>query len=320
MAAITLNEAVKVAINNGEERRAGVIATIARMSPWLSAVPFKNIAGNSYAYSQEGTLPAVAFRGVNEAYTPSPGVINNRTEALRIIGGELDFDMAINTWYGPEPRSVHETLKIKAIAATVTNKIIKGDSTSDPREFDGLQARIAVSSSNSQFINAGTTDAGDAGSLFKLDQLIGAVSGARKQLWMNKVMIQRLTQAARTSTVGGFINFTQDEFGRQITTYNGIPLVEPYPDNDGTEPLAFDETGDNLSTPGGTSATSIYCVSLGDGQFSGIQSGIMALRDLGEVDDAPVLRSRLEWYMGLVIEHPKAVARYAGISNAAWVA
>ena len=48
----------------------------------------------------------------------------------------------------------------------------------------------------------------------------------------------RSAQAARTSTVGGFINFVKDDFGRQLTTYNGIPLVEPYPENDGVEPLA----------------------------------------------------------------------------------
>jgi len=320
MASITLLEAAKAAFSGGEQKRAGVIATFARASAWLAALPFRSIPGNSYAYNQEGVLPGVAFRGINEGYTSSAGIINPASEALRVAGGDLTVDLALVKMFGPEVRTTHETLKAKALAATITNKLIKGDSSSDPREFDGLQARI--STSGTQFVSAGTTDAGDALSLFKLDELIGKVAGPNKQLWLNKTMIQRLTQAARLYTVGGFIMWTPDSFGRQIPQYNGVPMVEPYPENDGTEPLAFDEQGDLGSggSPAGTSATSVYCVSVGDGYYSGIQNGMMEVRDLGEDTENPILTTRVEWLISQVVEHPKAVARYGGISNAAVVA
>lgn len=318
MAAMTLLEAMKLAVNNGEMKRAGVIATFARTSAWLARIPFRSIPGNAYAYNTEGALPGIAFRGINEGYTSSIGVINSASEALRIAGGDLDVDVAIVKMLGEGTRSAHEMLKAKALAAAVSTKLIKGDSTSDVREFDGLQGRIITT--GNQCIAAGTTDNGDALSLFKLDQLIGKVAGPNKQLWLNKTMIQRLTQAARTSTVGGFINFQMDQFGRQIAMYNGIPLVEPYPDNDGTEPLAFDEQGDIAATPGGSTSTSIYCVSLGDGYLSGIQNGVMEVRDLGESTTDPLLTTRVEWLIGLVAEHPRCIARLGGISNAAVVA
>ncbi len=318
MAAITLMEAAKLALNNGETKRAGVIATFARTSAWLANLPFRNIPGNSYAYDQEGALPGVAFRGVNEAYTASAGIINPASEALRIAGGDLTVDPANVKMFGQGVRATHEQMKVKALAATLTTKLIKGDSTSDPREFDGIQARI--STSGSQFVSAGTTDAGDALSLFKLDQLIGLVAGPNKQLWMSKTMIQRLTQAARSTSVGGYITDTKDGFGRQLLMYNGVPLVEAYPENDGTEPVVFDEQGDLAGTPGGSSSTSIYCVSLGDGYLSGIQNGIMEVRDLGESSSSPLLTTRVEWLVGLVAEHPKCIARLGGISNAAVVA
>jgi hypothetical protein len=133
-------------------------------------------------------------------------------------------------------------------------------------------------------------------------------------------MIQRITQAARKDTVGGFVMWTPDTFGRQIPTYNAVPLVEPYPENDGTEPLAFDEEGDLGGSPAGTSATSIYCVSLGDGYYQGIQNGMLEARDLGEDTDSPFLTTRVEWLISQVVEHPRAIARYGGISNAAVVA
>lgn len=318
MASITLLEAAKIAFNQGELKRAGVISTFARASAWLANLPFRTIPGNSYAYNQEAALPGIAFRGINESYTASAGIINPAAEALRVAGGDLTVDPALVKMFGADVRTTHETMKAKALAATISNKIIKGDSTAEPREFDGLQARIP--SGSSQLIAAGTTDAGDALSLFKLDQLIGAVSGPNKQLWMNKTMIQRITQAARTSTVGGFVMWTPDTFGRQIPSYNGVPMIEPYPENDGTEPLAFDEAGDVGGTPAGTTSTSIYCVSLGDGYLSGIQNGVMEVRDLGEDTNSPFLATRVEWLISLVPEHPKCIARLGGISNAAVVA
>lgn len=318
MASITLIEAAKAAFNGGETKRAGVISTFARASAWLANLPFRSIPGNAYSYNQESVLPGIAFRGVNEGYTASAGVINPAAEALRIAGGDLTVDPALVKMFGAEVRTTQESMKTKALAAALTTKLIKGDSSTDPREFDGFQARI--NTSGTQFVSAGTTDNGDALSLFKLDQLLGKVAGPNKQLWLNKTMIQRLTQAARTSTVGGFIMWTPDAFGRQIPTYNAVPLVEPYPENDGTEPLAFDENGDLAGTPAGTSATSIYALSLGDGYAGGIQNGTMDVRDLGEDTETPVLTTRVEWLVSLVVEHPRAVARYGGISNAAVVA
>jgi hypothetical protein len=318
MASLTLIEAAKIALNNGETKRAGIIATFARSSAWLGNLPFRTIPGNSYAYNQEGVLPGIAFRGINETYTASAGIVNPAAEALRVAGGDLTVDPALVKMFGTDVRSTHEILKAKALAAAITLKIIKGDSATEPREFDGLQMRIPLGST--QLVAAGTTDNGDALSLFKLDQLIGKVSGPNKQLWMNKAMIQRITQASRTYTVGGFVMWTPDAFGRQIPSYNGIPMVEPYPENDGTEPLAFDEAGDVGATPAGTSSTSIYCVSLGDGYLSGIQNGVMDVRDLGEDQSSPLLTTRVEWLVSLVAEHPRCIARLGGISNAAVVA
>ena len=313
--ALTLVEAAKLAANKGETERAAVIAMFARASDFLMALPFKDIPSNAYAYNREGSLPAVAFRGVNESFSASTGVINPLVEALRICGGDLDVDKFIVQTMGQSVRATHEQMKVKALAAEITRVLIKGDSTSNPREFDGLQARIT----GAQLIAAGTTDAGDALSLAKLDELIDAVPGAT-HLLMNKAMRRRLTTAARTTTVGGYITYDVDAFGRRITKYNDIPILVPYSDNGGTEPLAFDEQGDVKGTPGGSSSTSIYCVAFGDGLVSGLQNGGMQVRDLGELDTAPVVRTRVEWYAGLCIEHGRAAARLGGISDAAVVA
>ncbi len=317
MPSLTLIEAGKLAANTGETKRAGVIAMFARTSAWVARIPFRTIPGNSYAYNREGVLPGIAFRGVNEGYTSSVGVINQQSEALRIVGGDLDVDRFIVETMGENVRSTQEQMKTKALAAAISTKLIKGDSTSDPREFDGLQARIPIA--GTQFLSAGTTDGGDPLSLFMLDALIAKVSGPNKRLWMPLSLAMRLTQAARNSAVGGFITWRPNEFGQQVAAYNGIPIDTEYPDNDGTEALQFDEQGDLAGTPGGSTSASIYCVSLAEGYVSGIQNAPISVRDLGELDTLPVFRTRVEWYAGLVVEHPRAVARLGGISNAAVV-
>jgi len=308
--ALSLVEAAKLMANGGQTVRASVIAMFARSSDLLMAMPFKDITGNAYAYQQEGSLPSVAFRGVNESYTPSTGVINPQVEALRIAGGELDVDSFIIKTGGPGVRSAHEELKVKSLAAELTRALIKGDSTSNPREFDGLQARLT----GSQLIEAGSTDGGDALSLLKLDELIDTVIGTNKYLIMNKAMRRRLTAAARTTTVGGYITYQQDAFGRQVTHYNDIPILTAYSNNDGTDPIAFDEVGSGGST---ATATSIYCAAFGEGQVTGLQNGVMDVRDLGELDTSPLWRTRVEWFVGLCIEHGRAAARLRGIKNAA---
>lgn len=309
---LTLIEAAKLSATNGETKRAAVISMFARESSILAAFPFEDIAGNAYSYNREGALPGVAFRGVNEAYVESVGVINPLVEALRIGGGDLDVDMAILKTQGEGVRATHEQMKVKALAAELTRVIIKGDSTSNPREFDGLQTRIT----GSQLIAAGATSGGDALSLAILDQAIDQTTNPTAII-TTKAIRRLLTVAARTTTVGGFINYTKDAFGRRVTTYNDLPILVAYEDNGGTEPMGFNE-----ANPGGGSAvgTSIYVVGLGDGLLRGIQNGVMEVRDLGEVQTIPVKRTRVEWLVGMVIEHGRAATRIWGVKNAAVVA
>ena len=316
MPALTLIEAAKLAAAEGKQLRAGVIEMFAR-SPILGAIPWRTITGNAYQYNREGTLPSVAFRGVNEAYTGSVGVINQLVESLRICGGDLDVDTFILQTQGEGVRATHEAMKVKALAAELVRVIIKGDSTSQPREFDGWQARIPIGSS--QLITAGTTDAGDALSLAKLDEAIDAVV-TPSALIMSKALRRRFSAAGRTTTVSGYVTYEINALGQRVTQYNGLPILVPYPDNGGTEPLAFDEQGDVGGTPGGSSSTSIYVVSFGDGLVTGLQSGPIQVRDLGELETIPAKRTRVEWFAGMAIEHGRAIARLGGISNAAIVA
>lgn len=304
--ALTLVEAAKQSNN---PIQSAVIEMYARSSDIMAALPFQNINGNALRYNREETLPGIGFRGVNEAYTESTGVINPMTEPLVIAGGDLDVDTFILQTMGMEQRSVQEMMKVKALALAWTKQLIKGDSTTDPRGFDGLQARLT----NNQLMYAGTTDGGDALSLAKLDEAIDRVENPT-HIIMNKGMRRRLSAAARLTTVGGYITYELNAFGRRVAFYNDLPILTMDSDDTGTDILRFNETGYTGST---ATATSIYVVSFGEGMLTGIQNGMMDVRDLGELQTKPAVRTRVEWFAGIAMFHGKAACRLGGITNAA---
>ncbi len=294
--ALTLLEASK--LNSGDVFKQGVIAKFAESSEILRTLPFIQIAGNALKYNIEETLPGIGFRGVNGSYTESTGIINPKTESLVIAGGDLDVDKFLIDTMGAEQRTVQEGMKIKALALAWTKTFIKGDSETDPREFDGLQKRL----SGDALISNGTAGL----SLLKLDEAIDAVENPTHIL-MNKTMRRHLTVASRTQAVGGNITYVIDEFGRQVAYYNDLPILIVGKDNDNNEILDFSEA---------SSTTSIYVVSFSEEAVSGLENGGMDVRDMGELEAKPSLRTRVEWYNGFGIFAPNVASRITGITNA----
>lgn len=307
--ALTLVEAAK--LETGDVIRQAIIELYAGSSDILGALPFESISGNAMKYNRESALPGVGFRGVNEAYTASTGVLNPMTESLVIAGGDLDVDKFILDTMGQNQRSVHEAMKVRALGLAWTKKFIKGDSLSDPREFDGIQTRIT----GDQKIAAGSTANGTVLSLAKLDEVKDQTLNPTHWI-MSKAMARKFSAAARNTAVGGYITYDKNELGQRIMAYDGLPILTVDLDNVGTAILPFTEA----ATSGTATATSIYCVSMGDGALVGLQNGNIDVRDLGELETAPVMRTRVEWYNAFAIFNGRAATRLWSIADAAIVA
>lgn len=305
--ALTLVEASKM--NRAEVKRSAIIEMFAKNTDLLRVMQFMDVPGQSYAYTQEGSLPGVAFRGINEAYVGSTGILNPQVEVMRIIGGELDVDQALVRTHGEGVRNQQEKGKIKALALNITKNFILGDSAVNPRIFDGLRNRI----NGSQLIPGGATAGGDALSLAKLDEAIDIVD-APTHLIMSKAHRRRLSRAAANTAVGGYIEWDKDMFGERVGFYNDLPILIADYDEAGARIIDFNE-----ANPGGGAAvgSSIYVVSIGDGMLSGIQNGTMDVEDLGRLQSAPVYRTRVEWIVGLVALHGRCASRLSGIKDAA---
>jgi hypothetical protein len=301
--ALTLTEASKL---SQDTLQRGVIETFARTSSILEMMPFMDIAGNAYAYNQEGALPGIAFRDVNEGYVASEGVVNPKSERLYIAGGDIDVDrFIVQTKQNiNDTRAIHTDMKAKAMALAITNQIFNGDQAVNAKGFDGLKKRL----SGSQVLSAGTN--GATLTLTMLDELIDSIQGEADALFVSKPMrreIKRVLQANNAYSESDF-----DAFGRRVMSYGGVPIRVIEQDNVGNEILGFNETQGTATNTG-----SIYAVKFGAEQFvSGLQSSGIDVRDLGELQEKPVYRTRVEWYAGMAVFHPKAAARLSGVVKA----
>lgn len=304
--AMTLFEASKRV--SGEVKRSAVIEMFARNSQLVAAMPYMDIPGDSYSYNTEAKLPGVGFRGINEGYDDSIGVFAPQVEVLKLVGGDLDVDKALIKTRGAGIRATEEALKVKTLSLHVADRVINGDTVSNPREFDGLRRRVVGPQLFAPLGSAPSSN--NPLSLEQLDAAIDQVDGPNA-LAMSKAMKRKLRKAARAN-IGGEIRVEKDEFGFSIEKYDDFPLLIVDYNEKGQRSIDFNEVGPG----GGTTATSLYVLNLGASHVVGLQNGTMEVSDLGEIDAKPVLRTRMEWITGLGVFHGRAVARIWGITNA----
>lgn len=317
--AVTLVEAAKLSTTHLQR---GVIETFVQASPILDRLPLMPIEGNAYAYNEEGTLPGVAFRGVNEAYTESTGTVNQRTESLVILGGDADVDRFIVKTRGDlnDQRAVQTSMKVKAASYKFQDTFFNGDVTVDPKGFDGLKKRLI----GAQVLDAATNGspvlgngASDAQTFFDLlDALVALVPGINGEngaLYANAGLQAKIRSAGRR--LGGVETVREDLTGKRVLQWNGIPVLDPGATAAGVPILAQTETQGTS-----TDASSIYAVKFGqdegDQAVTGLTNGGVDVYDIGELQEKPAYRTRIEFYCGLALFGGKAAARLRGVRNA----
>lgn len=317
--AVSLYQSALTAEANGQYKKAGVIKTFVETSPLLAAMPMLPIMGNSFAWTRQVSLGTAGTRAVNGSYSESVGAVEQRSVGLKIIGGDLDIDQFLLATHGPEHRAIQEQAKAALIAQTISWQIIKGSvtaaggATADANGIDGLQVRYGGGFGSTAVVDGGenagqifaNSGASDALSLRDLDTAIQAVENPTHLLMAKKMRVNltaKLRNAASIST-------GRDEFGRIVTSYNGLPIIDAdvLGTVSGLEQLGFNENND--------STTSIYVLSLSDMGLAMVTNGGVQVRDLGEQNSKAVQRTRVEMYCNIVDMHPRCVARLFNIAD-----
>ncbi|NER22897.1 MAG: hypothetical protein F6J96_19805 [Symploca sp. SIO1C2] len=304
----------------GQDWESAIVQQFADSSPVLDNLTFRTIQGNALRYNRQEKMPGVGFRGLNESFEESTGVMNPQVETLAIAGGYLDVDLSLMRSFGEGIRSDEELNKVDSLALSWTRTFFKGDSSINPREFDGLQRRLT----GTQVIDAGNSSGGDPLSLRALDRTISRVRRRRRsrgdddlRLFMNLEMKLQMQAAIRDTAVAGFITLIPDDFGREVMRYQGIIIEALEQDNNGEDILPFAEANPGGGTP---ASTSIYCVCFGDLMVEGLQNMEIEVRDLGELQSKPCMRTVVEWEAGVAVMDGRAAARLQGVIDAPIVA
>jgi hypothetical protein len=309
--ALTLVESAKL---SQDDLQRGVLETFVIESSVLDRIPFMGIEGNSFAYNEEGALPGVAFRAVNQEYVESTGTVNPKSEKLVILGGDADVDTFIVATRGNlnDQRAIQTRMKVKSAAYKFQDSFVNGDTAVDANSFDGLKKRLT----GAQVIAAGTNGlgvvAGGHDFFDKLDELIAAVQGGPDALYLNAAIRGKIRSSARR--LGGWDTYQEIATGKPIETYNGIPLLDIGNKADGTAIIPQTEVQGSSSV-----ASSIYAVRFGEDEgdqaVTGLDNGGVQVKDLGEIDVKPVYRTRIEFFCGLGIFGGKGAARLTGVLN-----
>lgn len=311
--ALTLAQA---AVLSNDQLSRSVMEVFVQESAVLDRIPLMDIEGNSYAYDMEATLPGVAFRGVNEAYVESTGTFSQATEKLVILGGDADVDRFIQ-----KTRSnLHDQLamqiraKVKATSYKFQDTFINGSVAVDAKSFDGLKTRLT----GAQVITAGTNGIpviGNGGTdvhafLDTLDTLFGAVAGGPDVAYTNRAIQSKIIAAGRR--VGGTSIVETDINGKRQPVWNGVPIVDIGNTAAGAPIIPQTETMGSSSVAG-----SIYAVKFGqddtDQAVTGLTNGGVDAYEVGELQEKPAYRARIEFYCGLAVFGGRAAARLQGV-------
>lgn len=304
--AVTLAQS---AATESNQVRRGVMEVFVQESAVFDRIPLAPISGNAYSYNLEAALPGTGFRTVNEAYVESTGVLNQKTESLVILGGDADVDKFLQTTTGEtigDLRAIQTRMKVKSANATYVDAFFNGDVTVNPKGFDGLKKRLV----GSQVIEAAAPNTGDEAFLDDLDRLFGLVDGGTPDVvYANQTQIARLKSLGRK--VGGAEYINSEITGKREFTWNGVAFVDPGKHWSGRQILPVD------ATAGGDFYAVKFAQSLdGDVGVLGITNGGLQAYDLGELQEKPAYRTRIEFYTGLAVQGGSAAARLTGVVNA----
>lgn len=289
-----------------------VMETFVQESPVLDRLPLMSIEGNAFAYNRELTLPGVAFRSVNEAYVESTGTWNQATESLVILGGDADVDRFIQQTRSDivDQRAMQTRLKVKAASFKFQDAFFNGDTAVDPKSFDGLKKRLTGAQVISTATNGMGPVAGGHDFFDALDALFGAVQGGPDIAYANRAVMSKILSSGRR--LGGAEKINESVGGKPAVMWNGVPIVDPGSTAAGVQIIPQTETQGSSSV-----ASSVYAVrfgqSEGDQAVTGLTNGGVQVYDLGELQEKPALRTRIEFYCGLALFGGQAAARLTGV-------
>ena len=271
--AITLAEA-KVGMADKVDQQ--IVDMFRRSSLLLDNMVFDNAispgTGGStltYGYIQLKSPSTASVRTINGEYTPGEAKKEKKTANAIIMGGAFQMDRVLqNTSGAANELAFQAEQKIKATANYFHNLVINGSGEAADEgyiagTFDGLKKLLSGTAneivSQVSLTTSEELDQNYNAFLDEMDSFISCLDGTPSMLLMNRAMLVKLRSIARRA---GYYERSQDDFGRTVETYAGVPMMDmgQFFNGNSIEDVVRTEDG----------KTAIYAVSLGLDGFHGI--------------------------------------------------
>jgi HK97 family phage major capsid protein len=305
--ALTLEEASKL---SNDILLQGVVETIIKDSPVLQVMPFIEVAGNGLTYNQEKTLPSIDFYDVGDTWAESTPTFEQITANLKIMGGDADVDNFIRATRSnlQDLETAVIELKAKALKDKFDETFIYGDTTSNPKQFDGLITLIDTATGGDQLIAAGASGATLA--LSMLDELIDAVKGGKPDiLLMSRRSRRKINALVRAS--GSMMESDRDNWGNFVQYWDGIAIGV----NDWILDTHVVSSSVETATTGGDCST-IYAIQFGEGALCGLTApGHLTVEPIGALETKDATRTRIKWYCSLALFASVKAAALIGVQD-----
>lgn len=178
----------------------------------------------TYGYIKLLTPSMAAVRALNNEYTAGEAIRTEVTTKAVIMGGSFELDrVVINTSGAIDELSFQLKQKIIATANLFHYNAINGVAASS---FDGLAAMLASASTkvtSTVDVSGANIDTAYNALLDDLDAMIAGLQRKPDLLIMNDKMLIKVKAAARRA---GYYDRMVDGFGRNVESYNGIPMMD----------------------------------------------------------------------------------------------
>ena len=255
------------------------------------------IVGNGLTYNRESTAATASFYDVGDTWTESTPTFSQVTATLKIMGGDADIDnylVATRSNVQDLEAAVIE-LKAKAVRDLFEQTFISGDSSTNPKAFDGIDKLCQSGQTLSMGVNGGSL------TLDKLDELVDTVKGGKPELLLMSRRSRRIINKLGR-TAGTFLESDRDQFGQMVQYYDGIPLG------------VSDYIPDNQTVGTSTDCSTIYALQFGEGALAGLTGpGGLQVERVGSLEQKDASRSRIKWYTATALFNTLKLAKLVGV-------
>jgi hypothetical protein len=296
-------------------------------------LPVKKVSSLEVKNRRWSSLPTPGFAHIGDGYGSGGGKTEAISFGLKVLGHDLDIPKVFDeeTDHIVDPKALQTEMVLTSISYLLNNQLFNGDESSTPAGFDGLK-RISADMLARQQIDAGSF----APSGTVLDLRNGGADSATRQAFLDILgkAHRRLERDSRTSSGPttsfpsalmvmnenmydlieamirreGLLRVTTDQFDRTVNQWRNMPFVDAgFNDMDGASYVIADDH----DVPGATTkTTSIYFLLLDPDKHLGVlQTRGLDVRKIGELQDRPVIRYRIDWTLGIVVWGRRSLVR-----------